>query len=86
MSITWSDGTKSRETTHRLTFMAFHKILKAVMPSTDENGDKLEVSHLCHRGVCVKPAHLDLESHETIWKDAHVKCKDIAASFMSHSV
>ena len=38
--------------------------LKNVMPQVDAEGRKLEVSHLCHNGLCIKGAHLTLESHE----------------------
>lgn len=64
MSVTWPDGEKTRERTHRLAFMASHKILRGDMPRVDASGRTVEVSHLCHNGICVNPAHLVLESHE----------------------
>lgn len=64
MLVDWPDGTKCMERTHRIAFMAANKVMKGNLPSHDAGGSKLEVSHLCHNGVCVKPSHLVLETHE----------------------
>ena len=65
LTVTWPDGTKSVERCHRVSYMVAHEILRADMPCINDNGKKLEVSHLCHNGICVNPAHLVLETHET---------------------
>ena len=44
--------------------MASHKILRGDMPCIDDNGKKKKISHVCHYGICVKPARLFLETHE----------------------
>ena len=54
LTVTWPDGTKSVERCHRVSYMAAHDILRAEMPCINDNGKKLEVSHLCHNGICVK--------------------------------
>ena len=45
--------------------MAAQKILRGDMPRTDNNRKKLDVSHLCHNSICVKPIYLVLETHQT---------------------
>ena len=62
--VVWPDGRTTVERAHRLAFMIEHKILRDDMPIVNAQGKKLEVSHLCHNGLCVKAAHLALESHE----------------------
>jgi len=46
---------------HRLQYMTSHKIFD--IPSHDEHGSKVEISHICHKVDCVNPAHLVLEPH-----------------------
>ena len=58
VQVTWPDGSKCVKRAHRVAFMLEHKLLK------DDMEKKLEVSHLCHNGLCVKAAHLCLENHE----------------------
>ena len=41
-------------------YMIKHKMME--MPCVDQHDDILEVSHLCHQTLCVKPDHLVLES------------------------
>ena len=62
--VVWPDGRTTVERAHRLAFMIKHKILRDDMPIVNAQGKNLEVSHLCHNGLCVKAAHLALESHE----------------------
>lgn len=64
-TVTWPDGKKTVERAHRLAFMVATQTLRVNMPLLDAMGKKLEVSHLCHNSLCVKPAHIILESHET---------------------
>lgn len=65
MLVCWPDGTKRMERTNRIAYIAANKIPKADLASHDAEGHKLEVSHLCHNGICLKPSHLVLETHET---------------------
>ena len=69
----------------RVSYMAAHKILHGDMPHID-NGKKLEVSHLCHNGICVKPIHLVLGTRETIWKEYPVKVGDSTQNGINHFV
>ena len=45
--------------------MAGYKILRGDMPRIYDNRKNLEVSHMCHNGICVTSTHLVLETHET---------------------
>ena len=65
VTVIWPYGTKSVERCHRVSYMAAQKILRGDMPRTDNNRKKLDVSHLCHNSICVKPTHLVLETHQT---------------------
>ena len=56
-----------------MSYMAAHEILRGDMAHIGDNGKKLEVSHLCCYGICVKPTHLVLETYETNWKEYPVK-------------
>ena len=84
LTVTWPDGTKSVGK-RSVSYMAAHKILHGDMPHID-NGKKLEVSHLCHNGICVKPTHLVLGTHETIWKEYPVKVGDSTQNGINHFV
>lgn len=75
ITVAWPDGQKCRERTHRIAYMAAHKCLKSDLPRTDDSGRKLDVSHLCHNGRCINPAHLVLEPHETNLERMSCKCQ-----------
>lgn len=62
-SVTWPDGTKSMERTHRLSYMLSVKVLRDQMPMFNADGERLDVSHLCHNPICIRPEHLHLEPH-----------------------
>ena len=63
--VTWPDGQKSIEKTHRLAFMAYNKILPDKLLKTNEFGQQLDVSHLCHNKKCINEDHLVHEPHVT---------------------
>lgn len=63
--VVWPDGQKKTERVHRLSFMLHHRILRANMPSHNEIGEPIEVSHICHNSLCIRPDHLVLETHRT---------------------
>ena len=64
--VTWPDGSKYRERAHRVSYMLEHRLLHSQVPRLDVNGfDLLDVSHICHNKLCIKPSHLVLESHLT---------------------
>ena len=44
----------------RVVYMIKHKMME--IPRVDQHNNILEVSHLCHQTLCVKPDHLVLES------------------------
>ena len=50
---------KKDTSSHRAAYMLHHQILD--IPTQDAEGDRLEVSHLCHTPACVNPNHLTLE-------------------------
>lgn len=62
--VTWPDKTVSLERVHRLSYMLYKSLLRHEVPHHNGNA-VLEVSHLCHNKLCIKPEHLVLESHET---------------------
>lgn len=62
-SVEWPDGTKCIERTHRLAYMLSVKILKNDLPHVNEHGERLDVSHICHNPICIRPQHLILETH-----------------------
>ena len=64
-SVTWPDGSKTLERTHRLSYMLSKNILRVNLPHYNENGEQLDVSHLCHNPKCIKPEHLTFEPHST---------------------
>ena len=47
--------------THRLVYMC--SLEKTFLKN--EGDEQMDVSHLCHRSLCVNPAHLVLEPHST---------------------
>lgn len=62
-SVSWPDGTKTMERTHRLSYMLSKKLLRDQMPTISAAGEQLDVSHLCHNPLCIKAEHLILEPH-----------------------
>ena len=73
LAVTWPNESKSVESAHRVSFMTSNHYLKNDMPQVDAEGRQLEVSHLCHNGLCIKNAHLTLESHENNQERIHCK-------------
>lgn len=45
---------------HRGVYMLEHRLIE--IPRIDNNGSKLEVSHLCNNKICLKLQHLNLET------------------------
>ena len=62
-SVVWPDGKKKIERVHRLSYMHAHHILRDEMPNKNSQGERLDVSHICHNPICLKPEHLILEPH-----------------------
>ena len=52
--VTWPDGNKCTERAHRVAYMTEHKVLKEEICQ----GKNQEVSHLCHKSLCVNTDHL----------------------------
>ena len=46
-------------------------ILDFSLPSHDETGHIIEVSHICHNALCTNPQHLVLELHSTNMERIH---------------
>ena len=49
---------------HRLSYIIRHReqYPDGILPSVDDEGRKLNVSHLCHNSLCVNPDHLTMET------------------------
>lgn len=56
---------------HRLVFLIHHKL--QAIPTQNDQGIRVEVSHICHQRLCVKPEHLTLEAHEVNMERLHCK-------------
>ena len=61
--VTWPDGKKTVEKTHRLVYMAHNKILHPHLQNKNEYGEQLDVSHLCNNKKCILIEHLVHEPH-----------------------
>ena len=73
LTVTWPDGSKSVDSAHKVSFMTSNHFLKKYMPQIDAEGRQLEVSDLCHNGLCIKRAHLTVESNENNQERIHCK-------------
>lgn len=71
--VTWPDHSVTLERVHRVVFMVHNKLLRDDVPRYDSRGI-LEVSHLCHNKICIKPQHLVLESHEQNCERKRCEC------------
>lgn len=58
--LTSPNGRKMHTYAHRGVYMLQHKVLE--IPRVNENGAKLEISHLCNTKICLNPTHLILET------------------------
>lgn len=76
-SVLWPDGSKTMERTHRLSYMLFRKLLREEMPHFNQNGERLDVSHICHNGICLRVEHLVLEPHSTNMERMGCKMRNI---------
>ena len=64
-------GRPKYTTAHRLMYMAHNRMMD--LPRFDEDGCRMEVSHLCHENLCQNIDHLTYESHETNMERHHCK-------------
>lgn len=81
--IKWPDGSTSFEGAHRLSFMVHFQLTPEKMAKFSENGEKVEISHLCHNTMCIKIEHLVMERHSTNQERNH--CKHMGRCMKSHS-
>ena len=58
MRVTWPEEGRKVELVHRVALMAEMRRTPSQFP-----GRRLEVSHLCHKKLCINPMHLTLEQH-----------------------
>ena len=70
--VTFPDGARKIMRVSRVIFMIQHRSL--VIPQFNEEGEVLEMSHLCHNTLCVNPEHLVLETKALNCDRKH--CKD----------
>ena len=61
------EGTCSKvEKVHRVALMVEMRLTRSQFPDAG-----LEVSHLCHKKLCINPMHLTIESHATNQERIH---------------
>lgn len=78
--VTWPNGRKSYEKVHRLAYMAH--LNNYQLPSTDNFGEQLDVSHRCHEKLCINAEHLTLESHSVNMSRNY--CRKTGVCTMAH--
>lgn len=81
--VKWPGGESMRVGTHRLAWMVAHRIPKWDVPQVAANGERMEVSHLCHNKICLRESHLVLEPHSANMERAH--CAVVGACTEKHS-
>ena len=79
--VTWHYDASKTERVHRIAYMVNHKLTE--LPRTSESGELLEISHLCHKKLCINPEHLVLEAHMVNMSRAH--CFIHGACSLEHS-
>ena len=58
--VTFPDGNSKLMRVSRVVYLIKYKTFN--IPDSDESGNPVEMSHLCHNSLCVNPDHLVLES------------------------
>ena len=66
MKVTWPEEGRKQEKVHRVALMVEMHLTRSQFP-----GEGLEVSHLCHKKLCVNPVHLVIEPHATNLERRH---------------
>ena len=82
--LTWPNAQSAEISVHRLAYMRFKNLLPHQMPRFDQNGHTLDVSHLCHNTLCIRPDHLTLEKRENNLD--RKACAAVALVIMFHYV
>lgn len=72
MRVRWPEEGPKMERVHRVALMAQMRLTRSQFP-----GGHLEVSHLCHKKLCVNPAHLVLETHEINQERIHCRVQGL---------
>ena len=67
--VTLPDGKNKTMLLSRVIYMCKHRTIS--IPKSLENGEKLEMSHLCHNKLCIRKDHLFLETHEMNMERQH---------------
>lgn len=67
------------ELVHRLNYMIHNKLTPSSIPTEDEDGNKLEISHLCHNSLCLNISHLVLEPHSINMERFHCKVQHLCS-------
>ena len=74
-------GKQKVELAHRVAYMLHKKVTE--LPRTNDAGDLMDVSHLCHEKLCINPDHLVFERHsENMSRDA---CFRLGSCTTKHS-
>ena len=50
---------------HRLAYATYHDMYTHQIPKVEDRREQLDVSHLCHRKLCIPADHLILEPHSS---------------------
>ena len=66
LSIGWQAEGSKVEHVHRVALLVKMRLTRSQFPDAG-----LEVSHLCHKKLCINPMHLTIESHATNQERIH---------------
>ena len=86
MNVNWPREGAKKERAHRLAYMIKERISHNDMPRLDENNNRIECSHLCHK-TCVNSEHILNFSPMLQTRNLFiVKCKIYVQNIMNHTV
>lgn len=78
ISVRWENGRRV-ENVHRVVLMILYKWGREDFPKKDVNGQRLEVSHICHNKLCVREQHLVIERHEVNIERNHCRMQSVCS-------
>ena len=75
-TVTWcTTGKHKVELAHRVAYMLHKKVTD--LYRTNDAGDLMDVSHLCHEKLCINPDHLVFERHVMLVLDLEAARRSI---------
>ena len=63
------------ERVHRLSIMSQYRWTRGDFPTTDQTGERIETSYICHMKSCIRREHLVVERHDTNMDRQHCKAQ-----------